>query len=510
MNWPKERLRVITEDVGGAFGLKTSAYPDYIAVMVGARVIGPAGALDVDPLGGVPLATARRATPSPRWHWRSTRGASSWRCASAISATWAPISARSAPISRRSISRAVCPACTTSKHIDVGARCVFTNTVPTSPYRGAGRPEANYVLERAGRRSRAHHRHRSGQAAPAQPRPAARQMPYKTAVGTTYDSGEFEAVLDQALALADVRRLQAAQARDPPSAASIAGIGISCMLEHAGGMPLEGADASCSRAARQRMLVLNVQSTGQGHAISISAARGGSSSASRPSKIRHRHGDSINEIPGMASVGIALGDDGGQRHRSRPSTPCWRRARRSPATVLEAAEADIAYRDGSFEVVGTDRRISLFDLAARAREMKERGEIAENLDTKTTARDAADFPERLPHRRGRDRSRDRRGGDPRPTRRSMTAATCSTTCIVEGQMHGALASGLGQALLEHADLRHRGRPAHHRLVHGLCHAARRGHAAAARCAAPGAGDHQSARRQGRGRGRDHRRNRHRR
>ena len=78
------------------------------------------------------------------------------------------------------------------------------------------------------------------------------------------------------------------------------------------------------------------------------------------------------------------------------------------ATVLEAAEADIEYHGGRFDVVGTDRRISLFELAARAKEMKERGDIAEDLDTKALDRDAADVPERLSYRRGRDRPADRR------------------------------------------------------------------------------------------------------
>src|SRR5262249_27350779 len=88
------------------------------------------------------------------------------------------------------------------KHVDVSGKCVFTNTVPTSPYRGAGRPEANYMLERLVDEAA-----RITDIDPVKLRrrnlirPSA--MPYKTAIGTTYDSGEFEAVLDKALALAD-------------------------------------------------------------------------------------------------------------------------------------------------------------------------------------------------------------------------------------------------------------------------------------------------------------------
>ena len=88
------------------------------------------------------------------------------------------------------------------QHIDIGARCVFTNTMPTAPYRGAGRPEANYVLERVVEEAA-----RVTGIDPAKLRrrnliPAS-AMPYKTAVGTTYDSGDFAPILDKALALAD-------------------------------------------------------------------------------------------------------------------------------------------------------------------------------------------------------------------------------------------------------------------------------------------------------------------
>src|SRR3989440_6279848 len=86
--------------------------------------------------------------------------------------------------------------------IDVGVKCIFTNTVPTGPYRGAGRPEANYILERvvdeAARIAgidRAELRRRNLLPASA--------MPYATAVGTTYDSGDFVAIFDQAMRLAD-------------------------------------------------------------------------------------------------------------------------------------------------------------------------------------------------------------------------------------------------------------------------------------------------------------------
>src|SRR5205823_13807078 len=176
------------------------------------------------------------------------------------------------------------------KAIDVASRCVFTNTIPTSPYRGAGRPEANYVLEKlvdeAARMTgldpvKLRRRNLIKRSA----------MPYKTAVGTTYDSGEFDAVLDQALALADVAGFKQRR-RESKARGKYRGLGLSLMLEHAGGMPLEG--ATVAFAGGETMdLVLNVQSTGQGHASvfpHVAAKR-----LDIPvEKIRHRHGDSNN------------------------------------------------------------------------------------------------------------------------------------------------------------------------------------------------------------------------
>ena len=93
--------------------------------------------------------------------------------------------------------------------------------------------------------------------------------------------------------------------------------------------------------------------------------------------------------------------------------------------VLEAAEADIDYRDGRFEVVGTDRAISLFDLAARAKEMKQRGEIPEDLDTKVTAETPLTFPNGC-HIAEVEIDPATGGSRSSPTRRSTTAATRST------------------------------------------------------------------------------------
>ena len=116
--------------------------------------------------------------------------------------------------------------------------------------------------------------------------------------------------------------------------------------------------------------------------------------------------------------------------------------------MLEAGEADIAYKNGAFEVVGTDRRVTLFEVAARAAEMKKRGEIAEDLDTKTVTETPQTFPNGCHIAEVEI--------DPETGHMDVVAYAAVDDCgnpldtmIVEGQLHGAIASGLGQALMEH-------------------------------------------------------------
>ncbi|HEY7297596.1 MAG TPA: xanthine dehydrogenase family protein molybdopterin-binding subunit [Xanthobacteraceae bacterium] len=443
MNWPKERLRVLTDDVGGAFGLKTGAYPDTVAVMIGAKLIGR------------PL------------HWMATRSESFVSDGQArdtfteaelaldekgrflalrvrhVGNMGAYIGSVGANIQTMNFARCL-PGMYDIKHIDISSRCVFTNTVPTSPYRGAGRPEANFVLEKLVDEAA-----RVTGIDPVKLRrrnlikPSA--MPYKTAIGTTYDSGEFEAVLDQAVALADYAGFKQRQ-REAARRGKHRGIGISCMLEHAGGAPLESASILFP-GDDTAVLALNVQSTGQGHASifpHIAAERLGIPAA----KIRHRHGDSDLELAGMASVGSRSAMTAGSATVKAVET-MLAKAKTIAAHVLEAAEADIAYKQGRFEVVGTDRRISLFDLAARAAEMKERGEIAESLDTKISTETPQTFPNGCHIAEVEI--------DPQTGHVEIAAYTAVDDCgnvldpmIVKGQTEGGLASGFGQALLEDA------------------------------------------------------------
>ncbi len=440
---PNPRLRVVTEDVGGAFGLKTGPYPEYLAILVAARKIGrPVHWMSNRAEAFLSDNHARDAYSDVELAL-DERGKFLALRVRHLGSMGAFIGAVGANIQTVNLTRCL-PGMYDIPMIDIAARCVFTNTTTTAPYRGAGRPEANFILERvideAARMTgidpiKLRRRNLIKSSA----------MPYKTAVGTTIDSGEFETVLDKALALADRDGFKQRR-REAAKRGKYRGFGISCMLEHAGGFPLEGTALSFP-GGEHLVLGLNVQSTGQGHATVFNpmlAERLGI----KPEHIEHRHGDSAMEIAGYASVGSRSAMTVSHA-LIKTVEALLNKGKTIAATVLETAETDIEYRDGRFGVVGTDRSVTLFDLAARAKEMKKRGEIPEDLDTKTNAETPLTFPNGCHIAEVEI--------DPKTGEMALVAYAAVDDCgrplntmIVEGQTHGSIAQGLGQAMLENA------------------------------------------------------------
>ena len=322
---------------------------------------------------------------------------------------------------------------------------MFTNTVVTAPYRGAGRPEASYCLERvvdeAARvtgidpiRLRKQEPDRARRRSPTRPRSA---PPTTPAISPT--------VLDKGLALADYEGFKARK-KEAKKRGLLRGLGVCFVLEHAGGAPHRRGADDVPRRRRRSMLTLNVQSTGQGHATvfpRMVAERLGI----KFEQIKHRHGDCRARDRGLRLGRLALGDDrrplDGENHRGHRSP----RARRSLPSALEAGESDIEYKNGAFNVVGTDRRISLFETAAKAAEMKKKGEIAESLDTKLQTETPLTFPNGCHVAEVEI--------DPQTGQLKLASYTAVDDCgnmldytIVEGQTHGAAAMGIGQAIME--------------------------------------------------------------
>jgi carbon-monoxide dehydrogenase large subunit len=435
------KLRVLTEDVGGAFGMKSCVYPEYPALLVAAK------------LSGRPV------------HWMSGRGESfltdnqardmsadgelavdgdgkflALRLSCAVN-LGAYVAFAGVHLATNNFARCL-PAMYHIPAIDVQVRCAFTNTVPTGPYRGAGRPEANYLLERLVDEAA-----RITGIAPDEIRrrnfipPSA--IPYSTPVGTTYDSGDFPAVFQKALTLSahagfPKRRLEAAER------GMLRGIGISCLLEHAGGMPTEGAALAFPGDGTVE-LHLGSQATGQAHASVF--PRVVAQQLGLPVEcVRMRQGDS--------SLGVASSSTVASRTTITAGTAIVRTAeavilkgRKLAADALETAEADIVYEHGAFVVTGTDRRIGLLDLAPQAAARKARGEIAEDLDTRLTVNTPQTFPNGCHVAEV----------EIDPETGAMTLAGYTAVddsgnvldhMVVDGQMHGAIVQGMGQVLME--------------------------------------------------------------
>ena len=439
----KERLRVVTEDVGGAFGLKTGPYPEYLALLVAARTLGrPVHWMSSRAEAFVSDNHARDAHSDVELALDGQGRFLALRIRH-LGNMGAYIGAVGANIQTVNLARCL-PGMYDIPRIDISTRCVFTNTTPTAPYRGAGRPEANYMLERVVEEAA-----RVSGIDPVALRrrnlikPSA--MPYKTAVGTVIDSGDFPNILGKALALANGKEFKRRR-RDSSRSGRYRGLGISCMLEHAGGFPLEATLLSFP-GGEKLVLGLNVQSTGQGHAsvfTPLLAQRLGIA----PSRIEHRHGDSALEIAGYASVGSRSAMT--VSHALLKTVDAMlAKGRAIAASVLETAEADIEYSDGRFRVVGTDRAISLFELAERAKEMRRRGEIAEDLDTKVTAETPLTFPNGC---HVAEVEIDAETGA-LALLRYVAVDDCGhalNRMIVAGQSHGSIAQGLGQAMMERA------------------------------------------------------------
>ncbi|MDC7786201.1 xanthine dehydrogenase family protein molybdopterin-binding subunit [Rhodoplanes sp. TEM] len=437
------KVRVTTDDVGGAFGMKSSPYPEYPALCVAARRTGrPVHWMSTRSEAFLTDAHARDSilegelAVDRRGRFLALR----LRTLVNLGAYVGQVGAFLATVN---FARCV-PGMYLIPKVDMAVRCVFTNTTPTAPYRGAGRPEANYLIERLVDEAA-----RLTGIAPDEIRrrnlvPAG-QIPWRTPVGTVYDSGDFPAVFETAVALADVAGVKARK-REAKRNGRLRGLGLSCMVEHAGGVPTEGAGLFFPGDGTV-VLALGAHATGQGHATVFPRVL--SERLGVPLEtIRFVEGDSGNEVISNSTVASRTTSAAGAAIVKAVAV-VLEKGRRLAADALETAEADIVYEGGVFTIAGTDRRISLFEVADAAKRRKAAGEVAEDLDTRVVT----DTPQTFPN------------GchvaeveiDPETGGLTLVRYTAVDDCgvvldhtLVEGQLHGALAQGLGQAVMERA------------------------------------------------------------
>ena len=442
---PHEQMHVRTNDVGGGFGMKTQAYPEYVAILFAAKATGrpvkwqgsrsEAFLADNQARDGVMNGTMAFDADGKIQGFRVDM----------IAAMGGYLSSHGPAAATRNVCNCL-TGCYDNPALEFQVRCYMTNNVPIGPYRGAGRPEAAYMLERmmdqAARQlgiDRIELRRRNFI------KPA--QMPYTTSLDQVYDSGEFEAEMDKALALADWDEFPARRAASEING-KLRGIGLSCFVETAGGYLEEGAKLSFADDGVIEAR-LAVQSNGQGHATSF--AQVVSDLLQVPyEKVRILEGDSF-ETPGtgfasVASRSMAMASGA----ISVTSDAVIAKGMALASHVLEAAEADIEYSDGEFRVSGTDRAVDIFALAAQAGSADLPDGAPDSLDSEE---DFTSPEQTYPN------------GchiceveiDPETgvinVLNYIAVDDCGTVInpmIVHGQVHGGVAQGLGQVLGEHA------------------------------------------------------------
>ena len=368
MNIKPEELRILTDDLGGAFGMKGWCYPEYVA-----DAACRARARKADPLGLDPLGSLRHRQPGPRL----VLDARSWRSASAaafsalrvdcLGNVGAYITGVAHFVFTTHISGCL-PTVYDIPHAQVNTRCVFTNTLPTGPYRGAGRPEASYLMERV-----------IDAAADATGIDAAElrrrnliapdKIPYTTAFGNTYDSGDFPAVFERALALADYAGF-AARKKAAKKTGKLRGIGIGCYLEIAGAFPEEAARITFPGGKARCNVSIGAGGSGQGHPTVFGRWR-------RAGSASRRGGDA--DVRRFARATCRASARSPRARRCMSAAPSRvtadkviEKGKRVAAMLLQAAEADVDYRDGKFSVNGSGREVSLFEVAERAAELARR------------------------------------------------------------------------------------------------------------------------------------------
>ena len=320
--------------------------------------------------------------------------------------------------------------------VDYHIRAVLTNTVATGAYRGAGRPEANYLMERLVQQAAAEmnldpielRRRNFVQRS---------ELPYRTAIGQTYDSGNFEKMMTQVLAFADWDGF-AVRKEDSRRCGLLRGRGLAVYIEWTGAVPTESIEIRID-AGGSVTVCTGTQAMGQGTETSFSQLAAEILQVDI-SRIRIVQGDT-DQATGHGSVGSRSAFVGGSALVSA-GRKLVKRAKELAAELLEAAPQDVEYRNGVLRVAGTDRDVSLFDLALKQPEGMFRVSATETAGGASWPNGAQVCEVEI---------------DPDTGKVSLAAhysvddiGRIINRTIVEGQVQGGIAQGVGQALMEQA------------------------------------------------------------
>jgi aerobic carbon-monoxide dehydrogenase large subunit len=440
---PKQ-VRIRTGHVGGSFGMKAAPFPEYVCVLHAARVLGRpikwtddrSGSFVSDSHGRDHEVTAELALDADG-SFLAVRLTSLANAGGFLSHVAPMPSTLNAVRNVQSVYR--------TPLLEVSTKCVFTNTTHVSAYRGAGRPEGNYYMERLidfaadeMEMDRLELRRRNY----VKPR----ELPRKMASGSVYDSGDFPAVLRHALEVADAKGF-ARRKRESRRHGKLRGLGIGSFLEctappskEMGGIRFE-TDGTVT-------IITGTLDYGQGHAAPFAQVL--SEKLGIPfDRIRLLQGDSDELLAG--------GGTGGSKSIMHSGTAIVEAAdkvvdqgRQIASHVLEAAASDIEFREGRFVIAGTDRAIGIMELAEKLRAGTH---LPEGTPSTLDVRHVSDGPGAATFPNGChvcEVELDPDTGVIEVVKYDSVNdfGTVINPMIVEGQLHGGVIQGIGQALME--------------------------------------------------------------
>ena len=448
---PADKVRVLTGNVGGSFGMKSQVYPEYGPLLLASKRLGrPVKWTDdrtesflSDHHGRDHQRIAELALDKDG-RFLAVRLTGYGNAGAYI---YPPLQATTNAV-KNVIDVYATPA------MEVNSKIVFTNTTPVGAYRGAGRPEANYFMERlidtAAREmgiDRAELRRRNHIRPP--------QLPYKAPSGMNYDSGEFTAVLDKALAAAD---WQGFDKRKHESAKrnKLRGRGIGQYLEVTG-PPAKEYGGMRFEAGGTITMLSGTLDYGQGHATPFAQVL--SEQTGLPfERLRLLQGDSDQLKVGGGTGGSKSALVASQAFLEA-GDKVIEQGKQIAAHVLEAATADIEFARGRFVIAGTDRGVSIMELADKLRGgLKLPADLPQSLDVSHISDNPPfSFPNGC---HVAEVEIDRDTGTIEVVRYFMVNdfGTVINPMLTAGQAHGGVVQGIGQALMERTVYDPQGQP----------------------------------------------------
>ena len=438
---PKEKLRVVTPpNVGGAFGMKAFVYPEQ------ALVVWAAGKLKRPVRWQSDRSEGFLSDNQGRDHFTraelalDAKGRFLGIRVSLIANIGAYLSPMGPFIPTRSTD--LISGLYTTPAIAINVKGVCTNTVPVCAYRGAGRPEASYLIERlvdaaARELNMTPDKIRRINLIPE------KAIPYTSPTKLTFDSGAFEKIMDAAMVEADWKGFKARQ-KESRKRGKLRGIGMATYTERCGGGFPE--TASIEFKGDRVDLVMGNQEYGTGLVTSykqVVSDRLGIDA----DLIDVVYGDSDRSPRGLTGGSRALPVGGSALHEA--SLKIIDKGKQIAANLLESAAADIEYGDGQFRIVGTDRQVDLFDVAKAAKDpAKLPPGMEPGLDTTQVQNPAgATFPNGC---HIAEVEIDPDSGVTKILRYTVVDdfGAVINPILLEGQVHGGIVQGIGQALLE--------------------------------------------------------------